>query len=342
VVGRALAFSSPDNIALARDRFVPVAGDEWYYRRRRDPEGEFFRRIADQGPRRDRKRTRQGIYVFSAGGTFLAYQPGDALPEQIRSTLMTALEAWKRLPEEDRRPAGLPAREPLDRRYAHTPPEGGIIVRVHARILDRGADGRACAARAAVHIDQRTVPPLAQYDHLWLTRSEWRSLVPADGKPGPARPVPLEIARRILRFHLVDNTRGEPAYWRPRDVRSSFMTVRVVGASAAGVSVRLDGAALLATDADAARAERGFAVRLLGHLHYDAVAGELDRFDLVALGDHWGDGPYTAGSRKGRSPLGVAFELVRGATEVDRIPPHAARDIDGYFSASSPVERPAP
>ena len=342
MVGRALAFSSPDNIALARDRFVPVAGDEWYYRRRRDPEGEFFQRIADQGPRRDRGRTRQGVYVFSAGGTFLAYEPGDARPEQIQSTLRAALEAWQRLPEGDRRPPGLPARERSDPRFARTPPEGGLILRVHARILDRGADGRACAARGAVHIDQREVPPLAQYDHLWLTRSEWRSLIPPDGRPGLAHPVPLEIARRILRFHLVDNTRGEPAFWRPRDVRSSSMTVRVVDASSAGVRVRLDGSALLATGADAARAERGFAVRLLGYLHYDAVADKIDRFDLLALGDHWGDGPYTVGSRKGRSPLGIAFDLVRGETEADRLPPQAARDIEGYFSASSPVERPAP
>ena len=130
-------------------------------------------------------------------------------------------------------------------------------------------------------------------------------------------------------------TRGEPVAWRIEDVRSAELRLTVEDASRAGLRLRLDGAALLATDADPDRAERGFAARLLGYLHFDARAGRIDRFDLVAVGDHWGSGPYTSGARPGRTPLGIAFELTRDDSAADRLPPQGARSLDAYFAAES-------
>ena len=52
MVGRALAFSDPEIIRMAAKDFVPVTGDDWYRRRSRDAEGEFFRKVAAQGPRK--------------------------------------------------------------------------------------------------------------------------------------------------------------------------------------------------------------------------------------------------------------------------------------------------
>ena len=41
-----------------------------YQRRRQDAEGEFFRKVADQGPRKGKGgATRQGIYCFTASGS---------------------------------------------------------------------------------------------------------------------------------------------------------------------------------------------------------------------------------------------------------------------------------
>lgn len=346
MVGRALAFSSSETIALTRARFVPVIGDEWYYRRREDPEGAFFNAVADQGPRKKGKGgTRQGIYLFTAGGKLLGYAPGDVLPETLQSTLRTALAAWERLPEVERKPgaASIPASVQADPRYNPAPPPGALIVKVHSRILDRDPGGKACSVGGDVAIDERRIPPLAQYDRLWLRESEWRSLVPARPREGQVSAVPAEVALRILRFHLVDNTRGEPEPWALEDVRSSSLTLTVEQASSAGVRLRLDGAALLVRRAGPESAERGFAVRLLGYLHHDTARRKLDRFDVVALGDHWGDGPYTSGSRPGRTALGIAFTLTSGASPVDRIPPHAARELDSYFSAASPpVKRERP
>ena len=156
-------------------------------------------------------------------------------------------------------------------------------------------------------------------------------LLPPDAKKGDRFPVPPRIADRLLRFHLVDNTRGEPDFWRPEDVRKAELTWTVEEATPASLRLRLDGTALLATDADPDRAKRGYDVRLLGYLHYDRSQGVVDCFDLLAVGDHWGSGTFTGGARPGRKPLGVAMELRRGNDPTDLLPPQGARELRAYL-----------
>src|ERR1700687_2302710 len=92
---------------MAREEFVPIAADDWYQRRRQDAEGEFFRSVADQGPRKGAGgSTRQGIYVFTAGGKLLLYRNHQD-PDVMRSVLRQGLAAWKKLPEDQRKPGAV-------------------------------------------------------------------------------------------------------------------------------------------------------------------------------------------------------------------------------------------
>ena len=97
------------------------------------------------------------------------------------------------------------------------------------------------------------------------------------------------------------------------------------------VQMKLEGNVLLSSDADEGRAMRGFDVQLLGYVSNDTEKKAITRFDMVAVGAHWGRGQHTRNARPGRSPLGIAFELARGNTAEDRIPPQAARDFDIYL-----------
>jgi hypothetical protein len=119
--------------------------------------------------------------------------------------------------------------------------------------------------------------------------------------------------------------------WRREDIRSKALTLTVEDVTPASVRLRLDGSALLATKADLEKAERGFDVRLLGYIGYDRAKKAIDRFDVIAVGDHWGEGTFTRRSRPGKMPLGVAFELSDGKSGADRVPPQAAREVNGYF-----------
>ena len=312
---------------MATEEFVPVTADDWYQRRRKDAEGEFFRKVADQGPRKDRGGTRQGIYVLTADGELLSYKNAGQLAEVTRDELKRALAKFQKLPAERRRPGAVEVGEPgkTDPNYTRTPPPGGLIVRVFTRILDRTADGYCKGSCKTLGGDA------AARDFLWLTAAEVRSFAPAKAEPGFTYDLPRAVADRIVRFHLVDNTRGEPPFWDRSHVRRADLKLTVTKVTADGIELRLDGGALLSTDADPARADRGYEVRLRGDLRYLPAKQTLDRFDVAAVGEHWGEGTYTGGARPGRSLVGVAFGPVAGDQSADRIPPQAAREVNAYF-----------
>src|SRR5437763_2704851 len=92
---------------MAREEFIPVAADDWYQRRRKDAEGEFFRKVADQSPRKGTGgSTRQGVYVLTAAGKLLAYRNHHD-PAVMRSVFQKALRDWRKLPEDQRKPGAV-------------------------------------------------------------------------------------------------------------------------------------------------------------------------------------------------------------------------------------------
>lgn len=313
---------------MASNDYVPVAADDWYQRRRDDDEGQFFRQVAGQGPRKgEGGSTRQGIYCFTADGKLLTYKNAGQAPDVMRDVLRQGLREWRRLPEDRRSPGAVKVGEPgkRDPNYVRSPPPGGLVINVFTRILDRESDGYCrgtCRTKGG---------EAAARDHLWLTEAEWKALIPASPMLGDKQPVPPAVAERILRFHLIDNTRGEPPLWQRTEIRTQELTLTVEQVTATAMRFRLDGTAVLANRADVAKAERGFDARLVGWIGYDREKKIIDRFDIVAVGDHWGEGTYTRQARPGRMPLGVAFELADGKSAGAAVPPQGAREIRNYF-----------
>jgi len=123
--------------------------------------------------------------------------------------------------------------------------------------------------------------------------------------------------------------------WEREDVRQGKFALTVEDVTTERIDLKIEGTVLLAKAADGTKAKRGYDVRLFGIISYDRVHGGIERFDLIALGDHWGEGPYTRGARPGRTPLGIAFELASGKSAADRVPPQAARDLAIYLDLRS-------
>jgi hypothetical protein len=321
------AFADPDIIEMARKDFVAVAADDWYQRRRQDKEGEFFRTVADAlGKKGAGGSTRQGIYCFAADGTPLAYKNAGQDAEVMKQVLREALSKFDRLPESKRKAGAVKVEEHgrPDARFTRTPPEGGLIAKVFTRILDQ-KDGEYCKGTC-----KTTGGDKAARDHLWITADEVKSLVPARAEVGYRYALPEKIADRVVRFHLVDNTRGEPPMWSKQQVREQRFTLTVTAATADAIELRMEGVAVMATDADLDRADRGYEARLLGNLRYVPARKTFDRFDVTAVGDHWGESGLTRGARAGKTLLGVSFELA-GDNPGDRVPPQGIRDRDGYY-----------
>ena len=331
-MGRVSTFADPEVIRMAKEEFVPVAGDDWYQRRRQDAEGEFFRKVADQGPRKGAGgSTRQGIYIFTAGGKLLGYRNHhDA--EVMRGELQKALAEFKKLPAAERQPGAIKVEDlpRVDAAYSRRPPKGGLILNVYARILDKDAKSEGDLCRG---ICQFQGGDRASHDHLWLTEEDWKALIPATAKAGDSVPMPPRVLLRLLRFHLVDNTRGEPNFWGRREVRSHAFQLTVTEVTPQALTLELTGTAVVATDADLDKAKRGYDLALRGMIRYDREKKAIDRFEGVALGLHWGAGSYTSGARPGRTPLGIAFDLARGDSPLDQVPPQGAREWKSYLQA---------
>jgi hypothetical protein len=290
----------------------------------------------------------------SGGNCFVLTTPGGKKlaggngPGGAREALTAGLKNWEMLTAEERKVLPAPSRGPhrgppeADR---CTPPPGGLILRSFVRNLKKDARGNLAAITREDLKDRALypnwVPVYTEPAHfsVWLTEAEWKSLVPAAPKVGDTFPVTDAIQKRLFRYHLVNGTFGLPGAWRLQDIRRGALTLTVEEAAPV-VRMRLRGTALLATDADPAKAQRGYDAWLSGVLTYDPRQKAFTRFDAVAIGDYWG-GDYEGGrfKRPGRTPLGISFQLARGDNAIDRVPPLVHMDREQAYRAYFAAEK---
>ena len=299
MLDRESTFAHPKIVSLLRNDFVPVAIDQAYQRRQKDAEGDFYRKLAGQGPRGNFQGTTQGFYVGTADGKLLLYN-NNRDPEKVFRLMKESLAKFKQSRSATSKVAAI-ERGDADARYNPDPPEGGLVVRVRAKVLDgyEPTDDRW----------RRIFQSAVSRDNLWISKKEHQALV--DGQVLPS------LQQRIARFHLVDNTRGEPPMWSAAEARFIELSLED------GV---LSGSANLRT----ARGDRSYDAQLRGHV--EVRDNRVVKFQLVAKGEFRGEGPYTRGAPKGKFPLAVTFELADFEDPADRVPPQGSRGwVRGYI-----------
>lgn len=307
------------------------------------PEGEFLRKASI-----DQHWVTSSGYLncVSAGGRFLG---GMASPE--------ILDAFAKLPENERLPGAVKVPGlPEAARVIPEPPEGGIVLRVHARFLHR--EGGTLRAAALGDFPQIAAEPdrwahwalflQPNTEYAWLTADECRAMIPDNPKAGDRIEGDPTIAARLARFHLTPKraTTSEAGILRPSDVRAARFTLEVTEATPERVRLRLGGEIKTGSEFDAEKATSpngplpmGFEAPLAGIVEFDRKAGAFTRFDITASGEVWGRwGDANNNSmvieRPGRQPFGFALELAPGKSPTDRIPPGGnGRYLErGYFA----------
>ena len=295
MLDRASTFAHPKIVTLLRTQFIAVAIDQAYQRRQQDAEGEFYRKIAGQGPRNNFQSTTQGFYIASADGTLLLYN-NNRDPEKLNRLMQQRLQDFKA-------PSTATPISPgtLDARYNPSLPKEGCVVRVQARVLG----GYPPTTDRWQKIFQSSL----SRDNLWISKAEQQALTKGQ--------VMQSLQERIARFHLVDNTRGEPSMWKKQEIRQLKITFD-------GTTLR--GSVHLETD----DGKRGYVAQLMGKI--ELRSGKIVRFDMVADGSFWGHGPYSGNAPKGRFPLAVGFRLADGTDAADQVPPQGSRGwVQGYI-----------
>ena len=294
MLDRASSFSNPEIIRLLQTKFVPVAIDQAYHRRQKDNEGRFYQKIANQSPRKIGQGTTQGHYVATADGEFLGYNNNRA-PERALRMMRRALTNF--------RPTNVTALErgKVDRRYVLEPPQGGLVARVHTKILG----GYEPTENQWRQMFQNNLGR----DNLWVRADEHRALLAGN--------FPDSLTQRIAKYHLVDNTRGEPPMWNANEIRHHDLKLE---------NGKLTGAIELRTKSN----DRAFKASVVGRINIKN--DKVTRFDLVFKGRFRGEGRYTRNAPKGEFPIAMAFELADGSDPADTIPPQGSRGwLDGYI-----------
>jgi hypothetical protein len=347
-VSRGLTYWNDETIKLIRERFVAVAVPTWVARAD-GPEGEFLR-----GAGIDKKWVTSSGYMncVSASGNMLGGRPSAEV-----------LSEFEKLPEAERR-AGVVAVADLDSAQAliPVPPRNGLVLKVHARFLSEGGDGKTRYAKVADFPLMRTKPNVMRTwklflepntEYLWLTEGDWRALVPERPVAGQRVAVDPVIAMRMARFHLNPKraTTSEGGIVSEKQVKTAQVELVVDQVSAETITIRLTGAVHWGSEFDAALATSpggplglGFSTSLHGRLEFDRPKGAFVRFDMVAPGHVWGrwgdaNGKSMYVERPGKTPFGFSFELASGASPTERIPPggngRSVSERSGYFRAGS-------
>ncbi len=346
-MSRGLTFWNDDTIKLIKEKFVAASVPTWVCRAK-SPEGEFLR---GAGIHKQWVTSSGYMTCVSASGKLLGRRPS----KQV-------LEKFKELPEEERKAGAIkvPDLKPSER-VIPSPPNGGLVLRVHARFLTLNPAGKLLPATTADFPLMRAKPKVMRgwekflhpnTEYMWLTQAEWKSLIPSKPAKGQKVRVRSIIPERMARFHLTPKraTTSEGGIVRKRAVRVAQMDLIVESVSPTNLRMRAEGQIHWGSDYDAKKAtspngplRMGFESRLYGHLVYDRKMRRFTRFDLVASGwvwGRWGDANNRSMviERPGRAPFGFALELATGDTPTDRIPPggngHYVSKRTGYFQSS--------
>lgn len=300
MLDRESTFAQPEIVKLLKTSFVPVAIDQAYQRRQQDTEGEFYRKIAGQGPRSNFNGTTQGFYIATASGKLLLYN-NNRDPEKVLRLMQEKLAAFQASREASAETAEIQATK-VDVQFQPKPPPGGLIVRVRAKVLD--------GYEPTTDPWQRIFQTSLSRDNLWISKAEHDAIVRGT--------IPRSLQQRIAKYHLVDNTRGEPPNWHDKELRQVDLKI------SAG---KISGFAHLET----AKGDRGYKAHIVGEV--ETKNGRVTRLDFVAKGDFWGEGPFTKNAPQGQFPLAVSFTIADGTDIADQIPPQASRGwVRGYIS----------
>ena len=182
-----------------------------------------------------------------------------------------------------------------DPNFCYRPPEGGLIITVTSKVLS----GYAAAVTEEIGFFQNSLGR----DVLWVRKDEHQALARGEA--------PRSLLKRLAKFNLLDNTRGEPHPWDDADLKQLDFSIK-------------DGVLTGTLHVEHGSGSRGYKAELRGNI--ESKDGKVTRFDVVAKGQAWGaSGCTEAAKPEGKFTLAVACRLATGTDEADKVMPQGAK-----------------
>lgn len=295
-----------------KEDFVAVAVDINLLQTQQDEEGEYFRKIAEQGHYAGRTKptaTRQGLYIATVDGTLLA-SDNTSSSIQVMRLMQKGLNGWNR--GGNKRTEKFMDSVSPDERKNVSFPKSGMVLRQTMRDLPR--------AKSPEHPTWRH-----NFDHYWMTKQEVDAFVPAKLEVGHKYDIPVEHVTRFVRFHLVDQVKGEAPNWSKENVKKASLAATVKAIQGEKVMIELNGWTRCTQPATGEMnpfngmrvdRERGVDARITGRAIYDSSAKSFDKFDMLGVGNRWGTATYNFRHKDLQpSSIGFAFEMLPSKPE---------------------------
>lgn len=228
--------------------------------------------------------TIQGFYIMAADGTSYGWL-NDNDANEVSSFMDRALPQFQ-----NRHAQNIQISDALMKeKWSQTPPPGTAVVRVFSRIrpLPQGAhDSNNAVGR----------------DHLWIYPSEIDAMIEG-AEQGGAVELPQTLVARMVRFHLLDNVRGEPDMWKGDEIRQADFTAgaRQIGSNRLAVSFAGT------FNQETQNKKRGFQGHIKGELEIDKASKQVVRFRAYGEGKAWGVSRFTPNAPRGQFPLVIAM-----------------------------------
>jgi len=271
---------------LLRARFVAAADEVWRLQRGSDADCVFFQRAVNGGQRITDRGTRQGSWVLAPDGTLLGHV-NSRESHDVRAMMDAALVRWAELPESARAlPAGVEL-DPAHRWEDSWPADGLVLVRIARELGPEPVEEMLAGERA----------PAWNRDFAWFSAAEIAAEVPPNVRPGSSFELPL-VARRLARFHLVDNVHGQTLPYADVEVRSARLAAHATARVGSQLVLVLEGASEALAEGPWLGGEslwkpsgehaHGMETRLGGRAVLDLETRRFLQFELVAVGRRFG------------------------------------------------------
>jgi hypothetical protein len=310
---------SDEAIALLNEKFVPFAPAWEGGQKDYDWWKEVVKDLFADNFKKGHERTVPGttLWTMTATGQTVPAHKATAKKGDLAAVLRQVAELYEQLPESERKPA---KPIPDENRPMPSPPQGGLVLTIYDVALLPADNGfRNGGGSQGI--------PGPQRQSLWLTETEWKSLLPDNPQVGTTREVPPKLVKRICLFGLRSATAWHVEhFWNPDCVRQGEITLTTLEVTASSVRMRVHGSVLLQqksgikTRSDSKietppDLEDRYDARFEGLLVYDPQQRKFTKWEMVALGDHQGAYWPNIGGKTGcnftKEPvaLGFSFEL---------------------------------
>lgn len=251
--------------------------------------------------------TIQGFFIVSADGRSYDWM-NDSDPNEVKSFLEKGLNWF----HSNRSNSVTISDAEINEPFSTHPPADAAVIRVFSRI-------RPVPAGSGKLNDS------VGRDHMWIFANEVQEILCSD--TDSSFQLPVALTNRMIRFHLIDNVRGEPDMWKKSDVKASNFACKLVK-DGTNKSYQFVGVFTQLTNDQ----KRGLDGKIFGEFEIDSTKHKVIKWRAYATGLAFGRSTFTPGEPKGKFPLSIA--MIETDDEISKIvPPQAVSYGADYHDA---------